>query len=171
PWTSQAQIAIQYVEELRNLVNARFPKEFANTCNAPVRRQLCPWLSAARMSAAVILSRDQAGDIVAMNALIRVRVHGPERVEHEWTAAAAQTHLPEDDRARRVDRNCNRREKHQRRDHKQCDGSTDEIRNALYQIGGSVRRWYVVRLHRNTGERLACFTREAIDQIVRIGFH
>ena len=29
--------AQSYVDELRNLVNARFPKEFANTRNAPVR--------------------------------------------------------------------------------------------------------------------------------------
>src|SRR5438105_7009980 len=106
-----------------------------------------------------------------MNSFALVRVDGPELVEHEWTAAAAQTHLSEDDRTRGVDRNCNRREKHQRRNHKQCDGSADEVRNALYQIGGSVRRWYVVRLHRNTGERLACFTREAVDQIIRIRFH
>jgi len=85
----QTHLALQYVEKLREFIDARRADEAAEASYARVRPQLVERVRRITLVDVGMHSVDQAGHILAVNLVIRIRNHRAELVKDKRLTALA----------------------------------------------------------------------------------
>src|SRR5262245_62913259 len=96
--TDQRHVAAKRVDELRQLVEARLAQDAADRRYPGVVRNLEQGRGAGGLLLTAAL--DERVDVIAMNRLIRVRVHRPEFQHGERPAVLPHASLTKEDRTR-----------------------------------------------------------------------
>ncbi len=161
-----AHVALEDVEQLRQLVDAGHPDDPADRRDARIGLHLVAGGALVVGGRFALARADQPGHVLAVDAVIAVDLHRAELVEGERHAAPAQTLLLEDDRPGRGETHHQGDDQHQRPEHGQGDQRRDDVERALEPVVAEV----VDRLGRRTQhlERVARrrAARQALEDVI-----